>query len=88
MANDPDQIVHKLLNAHKRKVPIDFIRNEYTLNEQAAYDVQEQLVQKKCEFYHEEISGYKISMTSPETQELADTNEPAYGTLKIGRAHV
>lgn len=81
MTNDIDQIVHKLLNAHKTKIPIDFIRHDYTLDEQTAYEVQKQLVQKKCELYNEEIIGYKISMTSPETQELANANEPAHGTL-------
>ncbi|MBY7143163.1 2-keto-4-pentenoate hydratase [Virgibacillus sp. NKC19-3] len=81
MTNDIDHIVHKLLNAQKRKSPIDFIRYDYTLDEQTAYEIQKQLVQKKCALYDEDITGYKISMTSPETQELANTNEPAYGTL-------
>ncbi|UJL47694.1 2-keto-4-pentenoate hydratase [Virgibacillus sp. NKC19-16] len=81
MSNDVDQIVYKLLDAHRTKNPIDFIRNDYTLDEQTAYEVQKHFVQKKCELYDQEISGYKISMTSPKTQELASTNEPAYGTL-------
>lgn len=81
METNIDEIANKLLKAHQTKVPINFIRNDYTLDEQTAYNVQEQLVQKKCKLYHEEINGYKISMTSPETQSLANTNEPAYGTL-------
>lgn len=27
------------------------------------------------------VAGYKISMTSKETQAIADTHEPAYGTI-------
>lgn len=33
------------------------------------------------EIHNEDIVGYKISMTSKETQAIASTHEPAYGTL-------
>ncbi|GAB3798290.1 2-keto-4-pentenoate hydratase [Virgibacillus kimchii] len=81
MTKEIEEITESLLQSHKTKTPIDFIRNAYSLDENTSYDVQEAFIQKKCETYGEEIRGYKISMTSPETQALADTDEPAYGTL-------
>ncbi|MET3575043.1 2-keto-4-pentenoate hydratase [Bhargavaea ullalensis] len=75
------EIVDKLLTAHQTKKPIEFIRHEYTLSEEEAYAVQEQLIEKKCEIGKDRIAGYKISMTSSETQAIAKTDEPAYGTL-------
>ncbi|WP_230973896.1 2-keto-4-pentenoate hydratase [Cerasibacillus terrae] len=81
MTDKIDMIVNKLLNAYKTGIPIDFIRNEITLDEQTSYKIQDVLVKKKCALFNEEIAGYKISMTSPETQKLANTNEPAYGTI-------
>lgn len=76
-----EEITESLMTSHKTRTPIDFIRNAYSLDENASYEVQEEFVRKKCAEYGENITGYKISMTSPETQALADTDEPAYGTL-------
>ncbi|WP_164214769.1 2-keto-4-pentenoate hydratase [Virgibacillus sp. YIM 98842] len=81
MSKEIEEITENLMTSYKTRKPIDFIRNAYSLDEAASYEVQEAFVRKKCAEYGEEISGYKISMTSPETQALADTNEPAYGTL-------
>jgi 2-keto-4-pentenoate hydratase len=81
MTKEIEEITESLMTSYKTNTPIDFIRNTYSLNENASYDVQDEFIRKKCEDYGEEIKGYKISMTSPETQALADTDEPAYGTL-------
>jgi 2-keto-4-pentenoate hydratase len=81
MTKEIEEITENLMTSYKTSTPIDFIRNAYTLDENTSYDVQEEFVRKKCETYGEELKGYKISMTSPETQALADTDEPAYGTL-------
>lgn len=84
MANVNNDIIQKLQTAHQTKEPIDFIHHYYTVDEPTAYTIQEQFVKEKCEHTDEAISGYKISMTSPETQKLADTDEPAYGTFTEG----
>ncbi|MFS0689925.1 2-keto-4-pentenoate hydratase [Sporosarcina sp. 179-K 8C2 HS] len=76
-----DEIVSKISHAHKTKQPIEFIRHDYKLDEDTAYFVQEQLVMKQAILHNAEIAGYKVSMTSAETQAIANTNEPAYGTL-------
>ncbi|WP_262176426.1 2-keto-4-pentenoate hydratase [Saccharococcus sp. Marseille-Q5394] len=76
-----DEIVSKIYNAHETKQPIEFIRHDYKLDEETAYFVQEELIKRKIDLYNAEIAGYKISMTSAETQAIANTDEPAYGTL-------
>ncbi|WP_018664958.1 2-keto-4-pentenoate hydratase [Heyndrickxia acidiproducens] len=45
-----------------------------------AYQVQHAFTAAKKE-NHETLKGYKISMTSPETQALFDAKEPLYGEL-------
>jgi 2-keto-4-pentenoate hydratase len=81
MTKEIEEITETLMTSYNTSTPIDFIRNSYNLDETASYDVQDEFIRKKCETYGEEIKGYKISMTSPETQALADTDEPAFGTL-------
>ncbi|WP_010529166.1 2-keto-4-pentenoate hydratase [Lentibacillus jeotgali] len=79
-----NEIVQKLKTAHRTKEPINFIRNHYNLNEPTAYSVQDQFIKEKCDQTDENLSGYKISMTSPDTQAFANTDEPAYGTYTEG----
>ena len=79
-----NKIVQKLQTAHYTQEPTDFIRNHYDLDESTAYSIQEQFVKEKCDQTNEGISGYKISMTSPDTQAFANTDEPAYGTYTEG----
>ncbi len=76
-----EEIVTKIYQARETKTPIEFIRNDYTLDENTAYAVQDELMKRIQEVHNEEIIGYKISMTSKETQAIANTHEPAYGTL-------
>src|SRR5699024_11454449 len=79
-----NKIVQKLQTAHYTQEPTDFNRNHYDLDESTAYSIQEQFVKEKCDQTNEGISGYKISMTSPDTQAFANTDEPAYGTYTEG----
>ncbi|RLL45514.1 2-keto-4-pentenoate hydratase [Oceanobacillus piezotolerans] len=72
-----EEVAEKILKASDSKTPIPFIRHHYQLTEDTAYSVQDELIRKK----REKIQGYKISMTSKATQAIANTNEPAYGTL-------
>ncbi|WP_054711895.1 2-keto-4-pentenoate hydratase [Bacillus sp. JCM 19041] len=77
-----DTIVDMLLQAHKSKKPIPFISEKHTIDEKSAYRIQEKLISKKSMLEKStKIAGYKISMTSAETQAIANTDEPAFGTL-------
>ncbi|SFE18205.1 2-keto-4-pentenoate hydratase [Lentibacillus persicus] len=81
MTDKNNEIVQKLKTAHETREPIDFIREQYQLDEPEAYRIQDQFVKEKCKRTGEKIAGYKISMTSPDTQAYANTDEPAYGTF-------
>lgn len=81
MTNTIDEITTKILHAYQTKQPIEFIRHDYDLDEETAYQVQDELIRRMREIEQTEIAGYKISMTSAETQKIASTHEPAYGTL-------
>lgn len=75
------EVVGKIYAAYETKEPIPFIRHDYTIDEKTAYQVQDELVEKLSELYNAKVAGYKVSMTSKETQAIANTHEPAYGTI-------
>ncbi len=81
LTNKTTVIAKEILNAYETKEPIEFIRHKYTLNETEAYAVQDELIHHLTTLQQTEVAGYKISMTSKETQAIANTYEPAYGTL-------
>lgn len=81
MTTETTRIAQEILHAYKTRKPIEFIRHKYTLSEAEAYAVQDELIKSLTTFYNTEIAGYKISMTSDETQAIANTHEPAYGTI-------
>src|SRR5699024_2689172 len=81
MESTIDTIVRQLLNAHQTKEPIEFIHQEHTLDEKDAYSVQDEWIIRKSNQDNAEVAGYNISMTSADTQAIAKTDEPAYGTL-------
>lgn len=81
MGNVTKTVANDILQAYKTRQPIDFIRHTYSLTETEAYQVQDELVQQLATLYEASIAGYKISMTSVDTQAIALTAEPAYGTL-------
>lgn len=81
MANHVKEVAGKVLEAYKSGRPIEFIRHQYTLDEEASYAVQDDLIDQLKTSRQTEIAGYKISMTSAATQAIANTHEPAYGTL-------
>lgn len=71
----------KLMNAYQKKQLMEFPRHQYSLDEETAYRVQDAFVKQRCELEEANVGGYKISMTSEDTQAIAGTHEPAYGTL-------
>lgn len=75
------EVVDKIYAAYETKEPIQFIRHDYTIDEKNAYSIQDELVEKLIDLYGAKVAGYKVSMTSKETQAIANTDEPAYGTI-------
>lgn len=76
-----ESLANTLLDVYKTQQPTDFLSKHVTLSLDEAYDVQHETVQKKCQTFNEQVQGFKVSMTSPETQAFFDADEPAYGTL-------
>lgn len=74
------EILAHIETAYRTHQPVSFIRENYTISEEEAYNVQHAFIKRRVQ-EGEAIAGYKISMTSKETQAIADTKEPAYGTI-------
>lgn len=55
------------------------------MDEARAYAVQRRLVEEWSRWRGEPLRGFKVSMTSPETQALAGGRGPAYGRLLAGQ---
>lgn len=70
------------MKAHSRKqsVPI-YSRQQIMIDETDGYDILHMFAEKMTAEHGEQIRGFKISMTSEETQRLANANSPAYGML-------
>lgn len=75
----PEILTH-IETAYRTHSPVSFIRENYTISEDEAYQVQHAFINKRVQ-EDDAVAGYKISMTSKETQAIADTHEPAYGTI-------
>lgn len=75
------KISNALFNSFKSKKPIDFVSKTYDVSEEEAYLTQDDLIEQLNYKDHTSIAGYKVSMTSASTQAIANTNEPAYGTI-------
>lgn len=75
------EVSNALFQAYMSKEPIEFVSNTHTLTEPEAYQTQDDLIQQIQAEKQVPIKGYKVSMTSAATQAIANTNEPAYGTI-------
>jgi 2-keto-4-pentenoate hydratase len=74
-------LANELLDVYQTHEPADFLSKKTALSLSEAYDVQHATIKMKCETFNEQVEGFKVSMTSPETQAFFDADEPAYGTL-------
>ena len=74
-------ISNALFNSFKNKKPIDFVSENYYITEEEAYLTQDDLIEQLKFKDRTHVAGYKVSMTSATTQAIANTNEPAYGTI-------
>jgi 2-keto-4-pentenoate hydratase len=69
--------VERLLEARRSRRPIELLSDELHYDVDTAYDVQRRLLS----VLGGSARGYKIAMTSAETQALVGAHEPAYGVL-------
>lgn len=70
-----------LFDAYVHNKPINKKLVPAFLEKNDAYRVQHALTAKKADHANEPLSGYKISLTSPETQALFNSDTPLYGAL-------
>ncbi|MFC4557689.1 2-keto-4-pentenoate hydratase [Virgibacillus kekensis] len=78
MSNNPVDI---LFNAYQQNKPVSKESVDPEISKSDAYAIQHQLTEKKAAELDDRITGYKISLTSEETQELFNSTTPLYGAL-------
>ena len=76
-----NELADILYEAYARKHPIPKDRIPAYLDKKCAYEIQHALTQMKVTHSNEELVGYKVSLTSKETQELFKSDSPLYGAL-------
>lgn len=81
MSQKAQQLADQVFQAYDTQQPIPFLNPEADVDEVLGYQTQDALIDKLKAHNHTEVAGYKVSMTSAETQAYANTHEPAYGTL-------
>ncbi|OLO26682.1 4-oxalocrotonate decarboxylase [Alkalihalophilus pseudofirmus] len=82
VVNVIDQIASELFEAEKNKTSVNkFVDRFPELDEALAYQVQEKLVELKCEAENTVRIGRKLGLTSKAKQEMMGVHEPSYGVL-------
>lgn len=78
-----DTLAEKFYQAYKNQSQIDLLIDRNSpISVEEAYQVQNKVTELKKNQNKEEITGFKISMTSEEMQRVVGkSNEPAYGTF-------
>ncbi|MCJ1909582.1 2-keto-4-pentenoate hydratase [Planococcus ruber] len=75
------RLADTLFEAYIQNKPLSKDQIPAFLEKEKAYGIQHALTAKKAEAANEELKGYKISLTSKETQELFNSETPLYGAL-------
>lgn len=75
------EMAELLFEAYSSKVPLDKSVIPASLQKDHAYKVQHEVTSHKFTRLNEEQIGYKISLTSDETQALFASDSPLYGAL-------
>src|SRR5699024_6350404 len=78
---DKEKIIENLIHAEKNKIQINFFKENEKLAKSESYQLQKNLVDEKKRIFNSDLAGYKISMTSSDTQAIANTHEQAYGRI-------
>lgn len=73
-------IADELYEAYIEKIPLA-LGSIDVQSIKDAYQVQDKVLKLKTEDNEEVLRGYKVSLTSKETQEMFDHDEPLYGAL-------
>ncbi|QLK86900.1 2-keto-4-pentenoate hydratase [Staphylococcus sp. 17KM0847] len=81
MSQQVEQLTNQVYQAYNTKQAIPFLNPQAEVDEKLGYKIQDALIDRLKSTYSTEVGGYKVSMTSAETQAYANTHEPAYGTL-------
>lgn len=76
-----ERLADTLFDAYINKKQLSKDQIPAFLEKEKAYGIQHALTAKKAEEANEELKGYKISLTSKETQELFSSETPLYGAL-------
>lgn len=75
------RLADALFEAYIHRKPLSKDQIPAFLEKEKAYGIQHALTAKKADEANEELKGYKISLTSKETQELFHSDTPLYGAL-------
>jgi 2-keto-4-pentenoate hydratase len=75
------RLVETLYSAYDLKQPISKESITEDIGKSDAYEIQHLITDKKVAFKKDELLGYKISLTSEETQLLFNSTTPLYGAL-------
>lgn len=78
---DTNELADILYEAYASNQQISKNRIPAFLEKMSAYEIQHTLTEKKKTDSNEELVGYKVSLTSKETQDLFDSETPLYGAL-------
>lgn len=78
---DTKRIAKILFDAYDSKLQLSKDLVPAFLEKEKAYEIQHALTAMKSATLNEEIKGYKISLTSKETQDLFQSETPLYGAL-------
>ncbi|UQS81430.1 2-keto-4-pentenoate hydratase (plasmid) [Bombilactobacillus folatiphilus] len=80
LTDDQMSLAENLYQAYENHQPLDQAKYAKVLDdEDTAYQVQQYLMQLK----NEPIGGYKVSLTSEETQKMFDSQNPLYGVQVV-----
>ena len=75
LTKDEEQFANDLFNAYETHKPLLMKDYNKVNTEDAAYRVQARLTELK----KEPVGGYKVSLTSKQTQDMFDSDSPLYG---------
>lgn len=76
-----NNLAETLFNAYNNRLPISKEDIPKDISSTDAYKIQHHLTDMKAKENLDKLAGYKISLTSEETQQLFDSTTPLYGAL-------
>lgn len=74
------EYANRLYSAYEKRQAFEKDQIPESIHPRLAYELQQAVTAKKAQ-NGEALAGYKISLTSPETQQLFSSEKPLYGAL-------